>query len=191
MTLRLTFGALAATKTAGLCWLSFVAFSAWTTACTQPIPSHASTSAVRTPPPAAGESQAKTEVRAHVASATPSTSVELARFAAYPIVSQSDDARGHLVEPYSLTVRIDPEAVEAYQSCGRQPFPIGTTLVAEYGVPRRPPLGPTYVMHKATGGWSFRAFDERGAQLPIESALCQRCHTEAGRDSVFCLPPVH
>lgn len=96
-------------------------------------------------------------------------------------------SQGHAAGRYLATVRVSPEAMEAYRRLVTGfSVPTGAWVVKFHRDAKSEEPGPVYAMHKAQSGWEFLVVDpggairERGA-LP----LCQRCHAEAVADHLF------
>lgn len=100
---------------------------------------------------------------------------------AAPFVSQ-----GH--EPEQLVdVRVNDLARPLYAVLVADTrFPDGAALAE---LPRDG-RGPTYLMRKSAGTWSYSQLDPRGRVLAQGAALpwCARCHAQAPGDQVFGLP---
>jgi hypothetical protein len=98
-------------------------------------------------------------------------------------------ARGHDGSPRFAVVRVSPEARRTYlELVPDSTFPDGALIALFQQSPDGYEKGPTYVMEKRSGHWSFASYAANGERLPSSAETCAACHADAPADGVFGLP---
>jgi hypothetical protein len=99
-------------------------------------------------------------------------------------------SRGHAGGRYLVDVHVNPQSRADYLALLPETvLPPGVLIAAFHHDPVRGRPGPSYVMEKLDGGWSFSVIAADGTiERQGEIELCRRCHAEAPYDFVFGLP---
>ncbi|MCA9597960.1 MAG: hypothetical protein KC776_31830 [Myxococcales bacterium] len=98
-------------------------------------------------------------------------------------------SRGHAGGRWTLSVRVSPNAREAYAALRPGAvMPEGAVIAAFHQDATRGKPGPIYVMEKKGGDWRFSRVRADGRVQEGSVALCARCHAEAVADHLFGLP---
>ncbi len=106
-----------------------------------------------------------------------------------PVNDEPFTSRGHAGGRWTLTVRVSPDARDAYAALTPgSSLPSGAVVAAFHHDPARGRPGPIYVMEKASQRWRFTVVNPDGLVREGSVALCARCHAEAVADHLFGLP---
>lgn len=98
--------------------------------------------------------------------------------------------RDHGGGRYLGTVRVSPDARQAYQALARgSELPVGSIVAMFHEDARGHGKGPVYVMQKQKAGWRYLILRPDG-RIRQQGAirLCERCHAEATADHLFGPP---
>lgn len=98
-------------------------------------------------------------------------------------------SRGHLTTPNYASVRVSPNARNAYATLVADTKLPDAALIALFHQNRDgSQRGAIFVMEKHGESWRFFALDQRGAPMTVATEACARCHASGVADSVFGLP---
>lgn len=116
---------------------------------------------------------------------------EIDSWAAFPPTPfASDDHGGRVL----AQVRASPAASVAFERLGADTsWTDGAVLALTTSAPSSGVRGATYVMTRSAGRWEFSLVEADGTVgVPLDAALCVRCHADASSAGVFgvTLPPV-
>jgi hypothetical protein len=107
-----------------------------------------------------------------------------------PISETPWKVSGHAPQPYSASVRVNPEAREQYRNLVADSLLPAATVIAELVLDSEARIQQILAMEKqASGDWEFLMLTADGrARARGALSSCTRCHAEAPADSLFGPP---